>query len=123
MISFSRGVDATFEHRDARPTLEFRDLGVAAATSGRVMAQIVRARARSDGPLDRHHHEQLDDQLFFVLRGSMVGEYDGVQHEWQAGDCIVQPPGVVHQIVSHSDDLELLEVSLPASYATVLDEP
>jgi mannose-6-phosphate isomerase-like protein (cupin superfamily) len=122
VISANRASDATFVRRDTRPTLEFRDLGVAAATEGRVLAQLVKATARSDGPLDRHHHENLEVQFFFVLTGSLVGEYDGVRQEWRRGDCVVQPPGVVHQIVSHSEDLELIEVSLPAAYATILDE-
>ena len=38
-----------------------------------------------------------------------------------AGSCVHQPPGIRHTERGHSDDLEMLEVVLPAGFATVAD--
>jgi quercetin dioxygenase-like cupin family protein len=36
-----------------------------------------------------------------------------------AGSSVYQPPGIRHREVRHSDDLEMLEVTSPAEFATV----
>ena len=36
------------------------------------------------------------------------------------GDCVYQAPRVRHREIEHSDDLELLEVTSPAEFATAL---
>lgn len=108
---------ATFETRPSRPTLSFRDLGIAAVTEGRVTAQVVRATAPSDTPQAPHRHD-VELQFFYVLAGSMTVDHDGTVRELGPGDVVVQPGGVVHRILRHSADLELLEVSAPAGYGT-----
>ena len=35
-----------------------------------------------------------------------------------AGSCVHQPPGIRHAELGHSDDLELIEITLPAEFAT-----
>jgi hypothetical protein len=35
------------------------------------------------------------------------------------GSCWLQPPGIKHKVLDYSDDCELLEVILPADFATV----
>lgn len=105
--------------RPHRPSLEFRELGIAAATNGATMAQVVRAVAPSSGPQVPHHHEDIALQFFYVIAGSMTVDYAGEVRTLQAGDAVVQPAGSVHAILSHSADLELLEVSSPAEYRTV----
>ena len=32
--------------------------------------------------------------------------------------CVVQPPGIRHAELAHSDDLEMLEVTSPAQFET-----
>jgi hypothetical protein len=40
------------------------------------------------------------------------------------GSCWLQPPKIKHTVLGFSDDLEILEVIIPASYDTVnLNEP
>jgi len=96
----------------------YRDLGVADATEGRVGAHVIRARGASDAPGERHHHA-LDFQLVYVLRGWVDFEYDGVGRvRLEAGSSVVQPPGIRHAELAHSDDLEMLEITLPARFAT-----
>ena len=39
----------------------------------------------------------------------------------EAGSCVHEPPKMRHREVGHSEDIEMLEVALPASFKT--DEP
>src|SRR6266849_6548532 len=39
-----------------------------------------------------------------------------------AGSCVHQPPGIRHAEVAHSDDLELIEITLPAEFETIETE-
>ena len=39
-------------------------------------------------------------------------------HTFHAGDCWLQPPGIVHNELACSDDLLNLEICSPASFAT-----
>ena len=42
----------------------------------------------------------------------------------EAGSCVNQPPGIRHAEMAHSDDLELIEITLPAEFKTVdVDAP
>lgn len=36
----------------------------------------------------------------------------------QAGSSVLQPPGIVHREVRHSDDMELIEFTSPAEFET-----
>jgi quercetin dioxygenase-like cupin family protein len=36
----------------------------------------------------------------------------------EAGASAYQPPGIRHREIAHSDDLEMLEVTAPAAFAT-----
>jgi quercetin dioxygenase-like cupin family protein len=101
-----------------RTFFAYRDLGVAAATGGRVGAQVIRARGASDAAGEQHHHE-LEFQLVYVLRGWIEFDYeDAGRTRLEPGSCVVQPPGIRHTELGHSDDLELLEITLPAEFRT-----
>lgn len=104
-----------------RTFFAYRDLGVAAATNGRVGAHVIRARGASDAPGERHHHA-LDFQLVYVVRGWVDFEYDGVGRvRLEPGSSVVQPPGIRHVELAHSDDLEMLEITLPAEFPTAAE--
>ena len=46
-------------------------------------------------------------------------EYEDIgEVELRPGDCVHQPPRVRHREVAHSDDLELIEITGPAEFAT-----
>jgi quercetin dioxygenase-like cupin family protein len=54
-----------------------------------------------------------------VTRGWVVFEYEGSgEHVLREGSCVLQPPGIRHREVRHSDDLELIEIISPADFAT-----
>jgi quercetin dioxygenase-like cupin family protein len=106
-----------------RAFFAYRDLGVRAATGGGFGAHVIRAVA-GEGPRPRWHLHELDFQLVLVLRGSVTFEYEDIGTvTLRPGDSVMQPPRIRHREVAHSDDLELLEVTAPAEFATREVEP
>jgi len=56
-----------------------------------------------------------------VLKGWIRFVYDGHgEHTFQAGDCVLQPAGIVHNELECSDDIEVLEIYSPAVHQTVV---
>ena len=54
-----------------------------------------------------------------VLWARLRFEYEDIgEVELGPGDSVVQPPGIRHRETGHSDDLEMLEVTSPAEFAT-----
>ncbi len=109
--------DAVFV-RGLRPFFDYRDLGIKKATDGRVVAHVIRAMDGADFSGEPHLHE-TDFQMVYVLKGWIEFEYEGQGRvRLEAGSCAHQPPGLRHQELGHSADLEMLEVALPADFAT-----
>src|SRR6266498_5401624 len=70
----------------------------------------------SDLGLHQHH---CDFQMFYVLNGWIRFVYEGQgEHTFHAGDCVLQPPSIVHNELDCSDDLEVLEIYSPAVHET-----
>ena len=109
--------DATFK-RGLRSFYEYRDLGIKTATDGRVDAHVIRAAAGTEFSSQPHlHHTTF--QLVYILKGWIEFEYEGQGIvRLEAGSCVHQPPGIRHRELGHSDDVEMLEVVLPAGFAT-----
>lgn len=109
--------DALFE-RGLRSFFEYRDLGIAQATQGRVVAHVIRAAAGTEFSSQPHRHA-TQFQMVYVLKGWIEFEYEGQGVvRLEAGSCVHQPPGIRHRELGHSEDVEMLEVVLPASFAT-----
>ena len=123
-FSASHAKDAVFESGGLRSCFEYRDLGIGEATGGRVMAHVIRARKGVPGSFGWHKHH-LDFQMYYVLKGWVKFDYEGVGEVLaEAGSCVHQPPGIAHREIDHSDDLELIEVTLPGKFETVeVDAP
>lgn len=118
-FSASHARDAAFESGGLRSCFEYRDLGIAAATGGRAMAHVIRARKGDAAGFGWHKHV-LEFQMYYVLKGWIEFDYEGVGVvRAEAGSCVNQPPGIRHAEVAHSDDLELIEITLPAAFETV----
>ena len=111
---------AAFQREGLRADAEYRDLGLAAATGGRVGAKHIRAIAPFPQPTGWHWHD-MTGHFIYVLRGWNRFRFAGVAEEVtvRAGASLSQPAGVPHNVVARSDDLELIEINLPAQYATV----
>ena len=113
----SHAKDARYE-RGLRSFFEYRDLGIRQATQGRVAAHVIRAAAGQAFSSQPHRHD-TEFQLVYVLKGWIEFEYEGQGAvRLVAGSCVYQPPGIRHRELGHSDDVEMLEVVLPAGFTT-----
>ncbi len=110
--------DGKFEGQGLRPFFEYRDLGIKSATKGGYGAHVIRAVPGEESPGTWHSHD-LDFQMVYVTRGWVVFEYEGEgEHILRTGSSVLQPPGIKHREVRHSDDMELIEVISPADFDT-----
>lgn len=109
---------APFKGRGLRAFFEYQDLGIDAATNGKYGAHVIRAVPGMESEGAWHVHD-LDFQMVYVTKGWVVFEYeDHGEHVLREGSCVLQPPGIRHREVRHSDDLELIEIISPASFDT-----
>lgn len=102
---------------------EYRDLGIADATGGKIHAHIVRTtRPCPEGGSGLHYHD-LEFQMVFVLKGHSRVWFEGQgEVTFNQGDSWIQPPGIKHNVLYYSDDYQVLEITLPAEYETVMVE-
>jgi quercetin dioxygenase-like cupin family protein len=123
-FSASHAKDAKFKSEGLRSCFEYRDLGISEATGGRAMAHVIRAKKGEPSGFGWHKHN-LDFQMYCVLKGWIEFDYEGVgKVRSEAGSCVHQPPGIAHAEVGCSDDLELIEITLPGEFETVeVDAP
>jgi quercetin dioxygenase-like cupin family protein len=116
-FAVSHARDARFE-RGLRAFFEYRDLGIKQATAGRVVAHVIRAVPGAAFAGKPHRHATAF-QLVYVLNGWIEFEYEGQGVvRLEAGSCVHQPPYIRHRELGHSDDLEMLEIAMPADFAT-----
>jgi quercetin dioxygenase-like cupin family protein len=119
-FSVSHAADSSFDG-GLRAFFEYRDLGINEATAGRVVAHVIRAVPGKHAVPQRHHHE-TEFQMVYVLKGWIKFDYEGVgEVTLTAGSCVHQPPGIRHTELGHSDDIEMLEIVLPADFKTIND--
>ena len=110
--------DTKFEARGLRAFFEYRDLGIRGATKGRVGVHVIRARPGEDSTPQWHTHT-VDFQMIYILKGWFKFEYEGYgEVTLHPGSCVHQPPGIRHREIAHSDDAELIEITLPAEFKT-----
>ena len=107
-----------------RSFMEYRDLGIEKATHGQFRAHVIRIKQDAGGVHDLHttglHQHLCDFQMFYVLKGWIKFVYEGEgEKTFHAGDCVLQPAGIVHNELDCSDDLEVLEIYSPAIHKTV----
>ena len=109
--------DATFA-RGLRSFFEYRDLGIKRVTAGQIDAHVIRAAAGTDFSSQPHLH-RTTFQLVYVLKGWIEFEYEGQGTvRLEAGSCVYQPPEIRHREVGHSEDVEMLEIVMPADFKT-----
>ena len=99
------------------PGFEARDTTINANTKG--VASVMVARPTGKTTVWTKHK---GDILFnFVMAGSMTLEGEGKEpFDLSAGDAFVIPPDMATRYSKPSNDLELLEVSLPGVFETML---
>ncbi len=95
-----------------------RDTTIAANTKGVAGVQVVR-KGQGDSPFASHDTDIL---FAFVMTGNVTLHGEGREpYSLESGDAFVIPPGMKTRLSDASDDLELLEVSLPGTFATSLE--
>ena len=107
-----------------RAFFEYRNLGVDDATQGKYSANVIRAVPGRHAEPAWHIH-QLDFQMIYILQGWVTFEYEGQgEVTFRPGSAALQPPGIRHREIRHSDDLELIEITSPAEFKTEgVDKP
>lgn len=114
--------DRPFEGRGLRSFFEYAQTGIAGATGGDFGAHVIRAVPGEHSPGAWHSHS-LDFQMVYVTEGWVEFEYEGHgRHILRKGSCVLQPAGIVHREIRHSGDMEPVEITSPAEFATQ-DEP
>jgi len=118
-FALSSADGAQFTRDGPRADSEYRDLGLAAATGGRIGVKHIRAIMPFPAPTGWHWHD-MTAHYVFVLKGSLTFRFAGIDGDVTvtAGSGLSQPAGVPHNVVARSDDLEVLEINVPAQYGT-----
>jgi len=76
------------------------------------------------GPVnDMVHFHEVEFQLIYCYRGwvKVVYEDQGEPLILNPGDCVTQPPGIRHRVLESSDNLEVIEIGVPAIHMTNID--
>ena len=104
-----------------RAGMEYRDL-IPGRANGKLIASHIRIPA--GGPVaDYVHYHMIDFQLLYCRSGWVRVAYQdqGEPIMMQAGDCVLQPPGIRHRVLECSAGVEVIEVGLPAIHETWAD--
>lgn len=122
-FSHIKADDVPWRSDGLRDFFLYKDLGIADATDGKVVAHLIKANKPPDASSGWHKHA-LDFQIVIVNKGWAKIMYDDVVTLVEAGDVVHQQPGVVHYLFDYSPDMELLEICSPAAFGTVaVDAP
>lgn len=118
-LRIERAGDAKFHREGLRADAEYRDLGLAAATGGKLGVKHIRAIGKFEAPTGWHWHD-MHAHFIYVLKGWITFRFAGVDGEvtLKAGESLSQPAGVPHNVIARSDDFEVLELNVPAEYGT-----
>jgi len=106
-----------------RQFFRYRDLGVTEATGGKMRAQVTSAKSAMDRETGWHYHT-CDMQFVYILKGWVDLEFaGGGKVRFSVRDSGMIPGGLPHQETATSDDLELVEVSVPAEMGNEACDP
>jgi quercetin dioxygenase-like cupin family protein len=81
-------------------------------------------RIPDGGPVpDMVHYHTVGFQLIFCYRGwvDLVYEDQGEPFRLKAGNCVIQPPEIRHKVIYASDNIEVIEIGVPAEHVTTID--
>jgi mannose-6-phosphate isomerase-like protein (cupin superfamily) len=120
-IAISHHHEEDFKCDGLRAYAKYRDLGFAEATHGLAQAHVIRLVGPCNPTeVSKLHYHDVQFQMVYVLKGwvktYMEGQGETLMRE---GSAWTQPPRIRHMILDYSDDVELLEVILPAEFKTV----
>ncbi|MBX7078122.1 MAG: hypothetical protein K1X88_02975 [Nannocystaceae bacterium] len=114
-----RAGEAGWQH--GRAGMAYRDL-LPARHGGRFVISQIRLEHGGDVP-DWVHHHRIRVQLIVCLRGwvRVVYQDQGPPIVMEAGDAVLQPPGIRHRVLACAPQTEVLELASPAAHETHSD--
>ena len=120
-IAISHQREEDFKSDGLRTYARYRDLGIAAASHGLAQAHVIRLIGPCNpAEVSKLHFHDVEFQMVYVLKGWVKTYLEGQGETlMKEGSAWTQPPRVKHLIMDYSDDVELLEVILPAEFKTV----
>jgi len=120
-IAISHHRDEDFKADGLRTYAKYRDLGIADATHGLAQAHVIRLVGPCNpAEVSKLHYHDVEFQMVYVLKGWVKTYMEGQGETlMKQGSAWTQPPRIKHLIMDYSDDVELLEVILPAEFKTV----
>lgn len=121
-FSLVKPSDTDFEPGGLRDFFLYRDLGIAHATNGQVIAHLVKANKAPEKGTGWHRHE-ADFHIVIMTKGWAKFMYEDQETLVKAGDVIHQRPGIRHYLFDYSPDMEYLEIVSPADFKTVDVDP
>jgi quercetin dioxygenase-like cupin family protein len=104
-----------------RAGMHYRDL-IPDRLGGSIIASHI--RIPDGGPVpDMVHYHTVGFQLIFCYRGwvDLVYEDQGEPFRLHAGNCVIQPPEIRHRVLFASDNIEVIEIGVPAEHVTTID--
>ena len=120
-IAISHHREEDFKADGLRTYAHYRDLGIADATHGLAQAHVIRLIGPCNpAEVSKLHFHDVEFQMVYVLKGWVKTYMEGQGETlMKQGSAWTQPPRIKHLILDYSDDVELLEVILPAEFRTV----
>ena len=111
--------DTAFMPHGLRPFMQYRDLGLRAATVGLMRAEHIRVTGQIDAKTGWHCHD-LDFQYVYVLKGHVrFMTQDGENVRLGPGDGAHLPGLYRHDEFEFSPDFEVVEITAPAEVSTI----
>ena len=104
-----------------RAGMHYRDL-IPGRLGGSIIASHIRIPDAGPVP-DMVHYHLVGFQLIFCIHGwvRLVYEDQGPPFLLNAGDCVIQPPQIRHRVLEASEDLQVVEIGVPAEHITTVD--
>lgn len=120
-IAISHHREEDFKADGLRTYAKYRDLGIAEASHGLAQAHVIRLIGPCNpAEVSKLHYHDVEFQMVYVLKGWVKTYMEGQGETlMKQGSAWTQPPRIKHLIMDYSDDVELLEVILPAEFKTV----
>jgi mannose-6-phosphate isomerase-like protein (cupin superfamily) len=120
-IAISHHREEDFKADGLRTYAKYRDLGIVEASNGLARAHVIRLIGPCNPEeVSKLHFHDVNFQMVYVLKGWVKTYMEGQgETMMQQGSAWTQPPRIKHLIMDYSDDVELLEVILPAEFKTV----
>ena len=120
MTKFSHVKPGDTEYRAGglRDFFSYRDLGIADATDGQVVVQLVKANTPPEAGTGWHYHE-ANFHVVYMIKGWARFMYEDQDTLVEAGDVVHQRPGIRHFLFDYSPDMEFLEIVSPAKFPSI----